>query len=103
MQAVVSNSRFNGRGHDVRLEIHASNDSVAAGIEPSWPIRSTESGVTFPDGSPHHFFMDRFSAAFRAELAAFTECARARSPRCGRRMPTWTGPAGSDRDAVQLA
>jgi myo-inositol 2-dehydrogenase/D-chiro-inositol 1-dehydrogenase len=71
--AIVSNSRYNGRGHDVRLEIHGSNDSVAAGIEPSWPIRSTEPGETFPDGSPHHFFMDRFTAAFRAELAAFID------------------------------
>lgn len=71
--AVVSNSRYNARGYDVRLELHGSADSIAAGIEPSWPIRSTEPGVTFPGGSPHTFFMDRFAEAFRAELAAFTE------------------------------
>ena len=29
--------------------------------------------MTFPAGPPHRFFMDRFAAAFRAELAAFTE------------------------------
>jgi myo-inositol 2-dehydrogenase/D-chiro-inositol 1-dehydrogenase len=71
--AVVSNSRYNARGHDVRLELHGSNDSVAAGIEPKWPIRSTESGTTFPDGTPHYFFMDRFADAFRKELIAFTD------------------------------
>ena len=71
--AVVSNSRYNARGHDVRLELHGSADSVAAGIEERWPIRSTEPGVTFPAGTPHVFFMDRFADAFRAELGAFTE------------------------------
>ncbi len=71
--AVVSNSRYNARGHDVRLELHGSNDSVAAGIEPKWPIRSTEPGVSFPGGKPHFFFMDRFADAFRKELTAFTQ------------------------------
>ena len=71
--AVVSNTRYNARGYDVRMEIHGSADSVAAGLEDRWPIRSTEPGATFPAGTPHTFFMDRFAAAFRAELAAFTE------------------------------
>jgi myo-inositol 2-dehydrogenase/D-chiro-inositol 1-dehydrogenase len=71
--AVVSNTRYNARGYDVRMEVHGSADSVAAGLEDRWPIRSTESGVTFPAGTPHSFFMDRFAAAFRAELAAFTD------------------------------
>jgi len=70
--AVVSNSRYNARGYDVRLEVHGSKDSVAAGLEEHWPIRSTEPGVTFPGGTPHSFFMDRFGDAFRAELDAFT-------------------------------
>ncbi len=71
--AVVSNSRYNPRGYDVRLEVHGSLDSVAAGLEPRLPLRSTEPGVTFPGGKPHTFFMDRLADAFRAELAAFTE------------------------------
>src|SRR3954470_22481932 len=72
-RAVVSNSRYNARGYDVRLELHGSADSVAAGIEDRWPMRSTEPGTSFPAGTPHGFFMDRFADAFRAELAAFTE------------------------------
>lgn len=71
--AVVSNSRYNVRGYDVRLEVHGSKDSVAAGLEERWPIRSTEPGVSFPGGAAHTFFMDRFGDAFRAELGAFTE------------------------------
>jgi myo-inositol 2-dehydrogenase/D-chiro-inositol 1-dehydrogenase len=71
--AVVSNSRSNGRGHDVRLEVMGSKDSVAAGLDDRLPLRSADPGVTFPTGTPWHFFLDRFAAAFRAELAAFTE------------------------------
>ena len=78
--AVVSNSRYNARGYDVRLEVHGSDDSVAAGLEDRWPIRSTEPGTTFPAGAPHSFFMDRFADAFRAELAAFTEVVAGTSP-----------------------
>jgi myo-inositol 2-dehydrogenase/D-chiro-inositol 1-dehydrogenase len=70
---VVSNSRYNARGHDVRLELHGSEDSIAAGLSPRLPLRSAEPEVSFPDGEPYTFFMDRFADAFRAELAAFTE------------------------------
>lgn len=71
--AVVSNTRYNPRGYDVRLELHGTADSVAVGLEPGLPLRSVEPGVSFPDGRPHTFFMDRLAAAFRAELTAFTE------------------------------
>ncbi|CAL9648987.1 Myo-inositol 2-dehydrogenase [Streptomyces sp. enrichment culture] len=71
--AVVSNSRHNARGYDVRMELHGFADSLAVGLEDKLPLRSAEPGVTFPAGPPHDFFMDRFAAAYRAELAAFTE------------------------------
>jgi myo-inositol 2-dehydrogenase/D-chiro-inositol 1-dehydrogenase len=70
---VVSNSRGNPRGYDVRLELHGTADSAAAGLDDGLPLRSLEPGVTFPAGPPHSFFMDRLAAAFRAELAAFTD------------------------------
>ena len=72
-RAVVSNSRYNARGHDVRMELHGSLDSIAAGWDDKLPLRSTQAGVTFPGGKPYVFFMDRFADAFRAELSAFTE------------------------------
>ncbi|MFC4948469.1 Gfo/Idh/MocA family oxidoreductase [Pseudonocardia sp. GCM10023141] len=70
---VVSNSRYNARGYDVRLEVHGALDSVAAGLDDGLPLRSTQPGVTFPAGPPHGFFMDRLASAFRAELAAFVD------------------------------
>ncbi|MEU6523568.1 Gfo/Idh/MocA family oxidoreductase [Streptomyces sp. NPDC046924] len=71
--AVVSNSRHNARGYDVRMELHGFQDSIAVGLEDKLPLRSVEPGTTFPAGPPHDFFMDRFAAAYRAELTAFTE------------------------------
>ncbi|WP_333761824.1 Gfo/Idh/MocA family protein [Streptomyces sp. IBSBF 2390] len=71
--AVVSNSRHNGRGYDVRMELHGFRDSIAVGLDDQLPLRSVEPGVSFPAGTPHDFFMDRFAAAYRAELTAFTE------------------------------
>ncbi|MER5599062.1 Gfo/Idh/MocA family oxidoreductase [Streptomyces sp. NPDC002265] len=71
--ALVSNSRHNARGYDVRLELHGFSDSIAVGLDDKLPLRSVEPGVRFPAGPPHDFFMDRFGDAYRAELAAFTE------------------------------
>ncbi|MGY4959428.1 Gfo/Idh/MocA family protein [Streptomyces sp. 900105245] len=71
--AVISNSRHNGRGYDVRMELHGFRDSIAVGLDDQLPLRSVEPGVSFPAGAPHDFFMDRFAAAYRAELTAFTE------------------------------
>ena len=70
---IISNSRGNPRGYDVRLELHGTADSAAAGLDDGLPLRSLEPGVTFPAGPPHSFFMDRLATAFRAELAAFSE------------------------------
>ncbi|MGW2823928.1 Gfo/Idh/MocA family protein [Streptomyces sp. NPDC001443] len=71
--ALVSNSRHNARGYDVRLELHGFSDSIAVGLDDKLPLRSVEPGARFPAGVPHDFFMDRFGDAYRAELAAFTE------------------------------
>ncbi|MFJ3659663.1 Gfo/Idh/MocA family oxidoreductase [Streptomyces sp. NPDC090119] len=71
--AVVSNSRHNARGHDVRMELLGFADSLAVGLDDRLPLRSAEPGVTFPSDTPHDFFMDRFTDAYRAELTAFTE------------------------------
>ena len=72
-RAVVSNSRYNARGYDVRMEVHGSEDSIAAGLDEGLPLRSAQPGVSFPGGTPYTFFMDRFADAFRGSLAAFTE------------------------------
>ena len=71
--AVVSNARYNARGHDVRLELHGTLDSVAAGWSDSTPLRNLEPGSTWPVGPPATFFMDRLASAFVTELQAFTD------------------------------
>jgi myo-inositol 2-dehydrogenase / D-chiro-inositol 1-dehydrogenase len=78
--ALVSNGRYNGRGYDVRLEVHGEKDSVMAGLDDALPLRSAEAGTTFPAGPAHPAFMSRFLPAYRAELAAFTEVVAGRRP-----------------------
>lgn len=70
---VVSNTRYNARGYDCRLEAHGSTDSVVAGWDEQVPVRNLEVGVRFPSGIPHTSFMDRFTTAYRAELTVFVD------------------------------
>lgn len=77
---VVSNTRYNGEGHDVRLELHGSQGAIAAGLDHGLPLRSGNADVTFPQGPAHVFFMDRFAEAFRIELGTFVDVAAGRTP-----------------------
>jgi myo-inositol 2-dehydrogenase/D-chiro-inositol 1-dehydrogenase len=70
---VISNARYNGRGYDCRLEVHGFHDTVVAGWDQSVPVRNTDPAVDFPTGTPHNFFMDRFTEAFRTELSGFVD------------------------------
>jgi myo-inositol 2-dehydrogenase/D-chiro-inositol 1-dehydrogenase len=69
----VSATRYNGAGHDVRLEIQGSQSSVMVGLDEKTALQSTEPGAAFPGGETHKTFAERFDAAYRAELAAFVE------------------------------
>lgn len=77
---VISNTRTNARGYDVRLEVHGSADSVAAGLDDGLPLRATQPGITWPAGPAHAFFMDRLTEAFRRELATFCDVAAGSVP-----------------------
>ncbi|MBA4084462.1 Gfo/Idh/MocA family protein [Janibacter terrae] len=72
---VVSDTRTNGAGYDVRLEVHGVRDAVAAGLDEGLPLRSTQPGISWPGGPAHGFFMDRLAQAFRVELGVFTQVA----------------------------
>jgi myo-inositol 2-dehydrogenase/D-chiro-inositol 1-dehydrogenase len=69
----VSASRYNGAGHDVRLELQGSEGSVVVGMDDQMALRSGERGITFPAGTPHKTFAERFDQAYRSEMAAFVE------------------------------
>lgn len=69
----VSASRYNGAGHDVRLELQGSDGSVVVGMDEQMAVRSAEPGVAFPTGTSHKTFAERFDQAYRSEMAAFVE------------------------------
>lgn len=73
-------TRYNGGGHDVRMEVHGSEGSMSVGLDDSYAFTSAEPGVTFPPGPRHSSFMDRFLPAYRTELTAFAEVARGTVP-----------------------
>ncbi|MBA2444856.1 MAG: Gfo/Idh/MocA family oxidoreductase [Nocardioidaceae bacterium] len=69
--AVVSCSRYNAAGYDVRLEVLGEKGSVAVGLDDNAALESAEPGATFPSGVAHAAFPQRFAAAYVAELRAF--------------------------------
>lgn len=69
----VSASRYNGAGHDVRLEIQGSRSSLMVGLDGKIAMKSAEPGIAFPPEEPHKTFAERFDQAYRAEMAAFVE------------------------------
>ena len=89
---MISAARYNGRGHDCRLEVHGCHDTVVAGWDQGAPVRNMDPANDFPTGVAHHFFMDRFTDAFRAELAAFVDVANGKAE-----------PACTVADAVEVA
>jgi myo-inositol 2-dehydrogenase/D-chiro-inositol 1-dehydrogenase len=69
--AHVSATRYNAHGYDVRFELLGSQRSIAVGLDEHVPLESAEPGVDFPHAAPHTSFMERFHAAYVAELSAF--------------------------------
>lgn len=69
--AHVSATRYNAHGYDVRLEVLGSERSISVGLDDHVPLQSTETGIQFPSGAPHASFLERFGAAYTAELTAF--------------------------------
>jgi myo-inositol 2-dehydrogenase / D-chiro-inositol 1-dehydrogenase len=73
---VVSGSRHDPRGYDIRLEVFGARDSIAVGLDDRTPLRSVEPNVPAPSGQGYRDFLDRFASAYRAELQAFLEAVR---------------------------
>src|SRR5437868_127446 len=66
---VLTGTRRDPLGYDVRLEVFGTKDSIAVGLDARTPLRSVEVGMpaaadAYPD------FLDRFGPAYRAELEA---------------------------------
>ena len=69
-------TRYNGAGHDVRMEVLGSEGTLGVGYDDSLAVTSAEPGATYPSGPRHWSFMERFLPAYRAELTAFAAVAR---------------------------
>ncbi|MFC5931291.1 dehydrogenase [Cryobacterium melibiosiphilum] len=76
MIGTVSASRYNGGGHDVRLELQGSAGTLLVGLDEQSALCSAETGIRFPTGTPHLTFAERFDQAYRSEMAAFVELVR---------------------------
>lgn len=71
--ASIAGARHNARGHDVRLEVFGSQDSLSAGLTTRTPLVATDgAGITI-DERPYTGFIDRFREAFRSETSAFVD------------------------------
>ncbi len=77
---ILSVTRHNPLGYDIRMELHGSGDSVVVGWDDHTPMRSLEPGAAPLPGPAYERFQDRFSEAYRMELAAFLEFARGERP-----------------------
>ena len=72
---IVSGTRHDPLGYDVRLELFGTGDSIVVGVDSRSPIKSVEPGVAHTsDGYGN--FLERFEGAYRAELAAFVDVVR---------------------------
>ena len=76
---IVSGTRRDPLGYDVRLEVFGTGDSLVVGQDARSPIRSVEPGAK-PPGAAYRDFWDRFEPAYRSELAAFVETVRTGAP-----------------------
>jgi myo-inositol 2-dehydrogenase/D-chiro-inositol 1-dehydrogenase len=74
--AILSGTRHDPLGYDVRLEVFGTRDSVVAGVDGRSPLHSLEPGAARADRPAYRNFVERFERAYAAELAAFVEAVR---------------------------
>ncbi|MBA8824331.1 myo-inositol 2-dehydrogenase/D-chiro-inositol 1-dehydrogenase [Saccharopolyspora lacisalsi] len=82
MLATVTATRYNGAGHDVRLEVCGSDGAMFVGNDERAPLPSAEQDIGWPSGTPYRTFVERFGPAYSRELSSFVEvvAGRAGSP-----------------------
>lgn len=76
LPVIITGTRHSPRGHDFRMEVFGSGDSISVGaIGPILP-RPVEPDAVQPDGPVYGDFLERFGEAFRQETAAFLRVVR---------------------------
>ena len=77
--AVVTGTRHDPLGYDVRLEVFGVADSIAVGVDDRSPLRSVEPAAQ-PAHNGYKNFVDRFAPAYRDELVAFVDAVAENRP-----------------------
>lgn len=107
--AVLSGSRHDPLGYDVRLELFGSKNSVAAGMDSRTPLELLDDGAPSGDAKEtnetketrgtgqYRNFMERFESAYQMELNIFTKVVR------GEQDSPCTGADGREALRVALA
>ena len=70
VQIAITGTRHNPVGHDVRIEIFGSKDSLAVGLNRKTPIHDLDAELSFAE-TRYQGFVERFREAFAAETSAF--------------------------------
>ena len=92
--AHINNSRRAAYGYDQRVEVHGSKGRLIAGNRVATTVEQADAAAVATD-NPLHFFLERYAAAYRIELAAFIDAVANGTP-----MPV--GPQDG-RQALVLA
>jgi predicted dehydrogenase len=77
--ATLQGSRYNGGGHDVRMEVAGTRATWVVGLGDHAPVVPADPGVPTPAGEPWPDFWHRFLPAYVAELNAFVAVALGRT------------------------
>jgi myo-inositol 2-dehydrogenase/D-chiro-inositol 1-dehydrogenase len=78
--ATATATRLNGAGYDARMELAGELDQIVVGLDDRTPIASTEPTGPPAADKPWTGFLERFGAAYEAELCAFVELVRGERP-----------------------
>ena len=75
---ILSVTRHDPLGYDIRMELLGSGDSVVVGWDDRLPLRSIEPGGRPAPDDAYENFRQRFADAYRAEMHAFVDVAAGR-------------------------
>jgi myo-inositol 2-dehydrogenase / D-chiro-inositol 1-dehydrogenase len=73
---VLSQTRHDPLGYDIRMELVGSRDAVTVGLGQRTPLRSLEADGPALADPAWRSFLDRFETAYRVELMTFLRVAR---------------------------
>ena len=76
LPVLITGTRHNPRGHDFRMEVFGSEDSLSVGQNSLSQLRPVEPNAITPDKGPYKDFMERFGESLRQETMAFIEVMR---------------------------